>query len=239
MNLHSMPPLTPAARRAQQVKQAKRALRKEPVEFRTELAKLLPDEGEPASCGLEWIDRMEAGDWAWRSPDARRKALRVMSEHANDDEVKPFDVRVRRLCRLYRAATPGQRAIIRTLLTRAFRHNLLHFARRKAVQTLRRGSRDAFRLGLLALSLEDRQHEDFRITLTLLAALYHAASKRGLDAVEPVWEVAELSGEETAKLFLGFLRRDASQQRLELFGFREGSSDGRPTLEWPASQLKD
>jgi hypothetical protein len=107
---------------------------------------------------------------------------------------------------------------------------VLHrFAWRMAVRALRVKTREPLMLGLTSVSIEDTK-SDMRETLMYLSLLCHAGVRTNADVESCFRDAAAISTEPTGELILAFLDRPVELRSIDVFGFREGSSEDGPTL---------
>jgi hypothetical protein len=100
-----------------------------------------------------------------------------------------------------------------------------------ATAVLRERSEEPLVLGLAAISVEDVRF-DFRESLTGLVLLYHGGCAIGLDPAPLFEEMAVMSGDGTAVLVKGFLKRSPEIRSLEAFFFRIDESKNGPQFSW-------
>ena len=167
--------------RVRHVERARARLLLQPASFRARVEALLPRLPDEADYGVVSLSR-------W-------------NEHANEPRENPLDARIAGLCNIYLASGFDQRALIRDLVDQHLSAGLLHFAWRMAVCTLRLKSSEALKLGLTALSIQDRQI-DYRDFSRFVCLLYYVARRVGVDPSPLFCDVATLSSSETEKAFL-------------------------------------
>ena len=93
-------------------------------------------------------------------------------------------------------------------------NELITFAKRSAVLTMKQHQHQFLIDGLTAISALDTTKTDFRDMLVALAFLHHAGVREGADVGQDFQRAASLSDQKTSKLIMDFLGRPASGKDL-------------------------
>jgi hypothetical protein len=168
-----------------------------------------PEQSQDAK-GLGW---QEAGSFLNLLSDAEYWPARLPSEE---------DLKITKICELYRQLSPKERVSFEKMLTQKGYFLLHTYSTRMAMLGARKKEEIWLIYGIVALTIgwasPDIEWIDWRETLISLAPLYHSACLVG----EPrqIFEagVRHVDDERIRNLILGFLDRDPRDQRLEAMG---------------------
>jgi hypothetical protein len=100
---------------------------------------------------------------------------------------------------------------------------LLGYAQEAATQSVRARDHEELRAGFTALALE-RGQNDYRDVLVTLPLLAHSAEKLGASADTHLQEAMAIAPSPTRQLIREFLNRSPDDRRIEVMGYREGTS---------------
>jgi hypothetical protein len=156
-------------------------------------------------------------------PEHVRALLPESDEHlprdVTDPERSPLDVKLTRLCELYRAGGPAERMFMLASVSHSIGSKLQGFGFRMAALAVRSGEVDLVRFGLIAHAIDDLASGDVRDTLCLLAPLADAARRIGADPVGLFSEVAAIAAPAMAAVLRDYVRNPAGIPSLGSMGF--------------------
>lgn len=137
----------------------------------------------------------------------------------------PVDSALASLCRRFVRSDPQERAAMRTTISMDEFYTLLAFARRAAVFAIREHSPAWAIDGVTAIAMIEAERVDWRDILVALGLVHHGATRARLDAGQLIRDLSTLAEPRTAELMDGFIKRSASDKRLEAWGFEEAETD--------------
>ncbi len=120
----------------------------------------------------------------------------------------------------FASSGPKEREKMTQRVDRSFACVFPAFAKRAAVESVRRNDPALLKRGLIALAIENAK-VDLRDTLPYLAFVYHSACKLNVSALELFRDTAKIACPQFRRLLESFLNRDEAARTLESFHYKE------------------
>jgi len=132
-----------------------------------------------------------------------------------------LDERILSLVEAYRIATELERIAARSLLDGDASNCLWTFAKRSAIQGVRRSSESLIFDGRSALIVEDLREDD-RVTRMVMSIIINAAVRLGIEPAALIERAVTFATPNTAERVLAIGKRYQDTKNSSLMGFREG-----------------